>query len=211
MNDENKKGKSVLKRVTIILSSLAILLFIVLLLLQDRFDMTGGRSRLRIEKLRDIAELATVEYRIRKIVKFREDSILGSRRLLIEVPATLKAGIDLNRIFQKDIVTSGKSITVYLPEPELIDLIIDTENTREIVNETGLLRSDFSPEERNEFLKKGEAKIRQYIAEGKIDILDSAAQNTRILLRSWLSRAGYEDINIIFKKERSVEFKPSEN
>jgi len=155
------------------------------------------KGKVDIQTLRDLSKLATVEFRLKKIVKFRDQSLFGGRRLLIEVPALIKGGIDLAKLNSEDIVQDGKKITLYLPEPEVLDLIIDMENVREVVNETGTLRSDFSPGERNEYLRQGEEQLRAYIKEGKIDVLKVSESNARLLLSAWLLRFGFEDIQII--------------
>jgi hypothetical protein len=155
------------------------------------------KGKVDIQTLRDLSQLATVEFRLKKIVKFRDQSLFGGRRLLIEVPALIKGGIDLAKLNSEDIVQDGKKITLYLPEPEVLDLIIDMENVREVVNETGVLRSDFSPEERNEYLRQGEEQLRAYIKEGKIDVLKVSESNARLLLSAWLQRFGFEEIQII--------------
>ena len=186
-------------RLIIVLSVVVLILMILNLL----FGRNGERQRseaFETQALRDLSELATVEYKINKIIRVKDDSILGSRRLLIEVPATVKAGIDLSKITTRDIVRTDKTITVYLPEPELLDLIVDLTNVREVVNETGVFRSDFSPGEKNTYLRNGEKAVREYVKNGKIDILNVSVVNARLILGAWLRRLGYENVEIVFQQ-----------
>jgi hypothetical protein len=176
---------------------------LILVVLNFLFGGNGKKQRSRAfeaQALRDLSELATVEYKINKIIRVKDDSILGSRRLLIEVPATMKAGIDLSKITSRDIVRTGETITVYLPEPELLDLNIDLTNVREVVNETGVFRSDFSPGEKNTYLRNGEKAVLEYVKNGKIDILNVSVVNARLILGAWLRRLGYENVEIVFQR-----------
>lgn len=185
------------KRVVVLV--LVVLLLAVCNILFVKDDYRKRSDAFEAQALRDLSELATVEYKLNKIVRVKDDSIFGSRRLLIEAPATVKAGIDLSKIKSKDIIRRDKSITVYLPKPEVFDLIVDMKNVREVVNESGFLRSDFSPEEKNNYLRNGEKTIRDYIRNGKIDILNVSVVNARLILAAWLKRLGYEDVEIVFQ------------
>lgn len=186
-------------KIIVILAAVMLILMILNLLFGG--DEERKRSEaFEAQALRDLSQLATVEYKINKIIRVKDDSIFGSRRLLIEVPATIKAGIDLSRITSRDVVRTGKGITVYLPEPELLDLNIDLTNVREVVNETGVFRSDFSPDEKNKYLRNGEKTVLDYVKNGKIDILKVSIVNARLILGAWLRRLGYEDVDIVFQR-----------
>jgi hypothetical protein len=184
----------------IVILTVVVLILVILNLL---FGENGAKQRseaFEAQALRELSELATVEYKINKIIRVKDDSILGSRRLLIEVPTTVKAGIDLSKITNRDIVRTDKTITVYLPEPELLDLNIDLTNVREVVNETGVFRSDFSPGEKNTYLRNGEKAVLEYVKNGKIDILNVSVVNARLILSAWLRRLGYENVEIVFQR-----------
>ena len=179
------------------------LIILVILIMVNAIFISTGKTReyekMTVETLRDLSQLATVEYRIKKIIRYKDDSLLGSRRLLIEVPAVIKAGIELSGLDSSSIkMNEGGSITIRLPKPELLDLNIDLENVKEVINDTSLLRGSFSPEDKNKYLRKGEEELKKYIAEGKINILIESEQNARSIIASWLTKMGYNDINILF-------------
>ena len=71
------------------------------------------------------------------------------------------------------------------------------ENMREIFNESGILRSNFSNQEKDGLLSQGEKDIRAKV--GQMDILQRAARNARILLESWLKKTGFSQVNVVFK------------
>lgn len=71
------------------------------------------------------------------------------------------------------------------------------EHMREIFNESGILRSDFSNEEKDGLLSQGEKDIRAKVA--GMDILERAARNARILVESWLKKMGFATVKVAFK------------
>jgi len=75
------------------------------------------------------------------------------------------------------------------------------EHMREIFNESGVLRSDFSNEEKDGLLSQGEKDIRNKVA--RMDILERAARNARILVESWLKKMGFATVKVVFKGGRA--------
>ena len=151
--------------------------------------------------LKDLAELATVEYSVTKIVSYKDVAWYGDRKILFEAAATVKAGIDMNELTDQDIKLDGDStVTVSLPQPKILLFNMKPENMREIFNESGILRSDFSNQEKDGLLSQGEKDIRAKVA--SMDILQRAARNARILVESWLKKMGFETARVVFKDQR---------
>jgi hypothetical protein len=148
--------------------------------------------------LKDLAELATVEYSVTKIVSYKDVAWYGDRKILFEAAATVKAGIDMNELADQDIKLEGDSgVTVSLPQPKILLFNMKPENMREIFNESGILRSDFSNQEKDGLLSQGEKDIRAKVA--AMDILQRAARNARILIESWLKKTGFSQVHVVFK------------
>jgi len=151
--------------------------------------------------LKDLAELATVEYSVTKIVSYKDVAWYGDRKILFETAATVKAGIDLNELADQDIKLEGDSgVTVSLPQPKILLFNMKPEQMREIFNESGVLRSNFSNEEKDGLLSQGEIDIRAKVA--TMDILQRAARNARILIESWLKKMGFTAVRVVFKEKR---------
>jgi Protein of unknown function (DUF4230) len=151
--------------------------------------------------LKDLAELATVEYSVTKIVSYKDVAWYGDRKILFETAATVKAGIDLNELADQDIKLEGDSgVTVSLPQPKILLFNMKPEQMREIFNESGVLRSNFSNEEKDGLLSQGEKDIRDKVA--TMDILQRAARNARILVESWLKKMGFTAVRVVFKEKR---------
>ncbi|MCU0235825.1 MAG: DUF4230 domain-containing protein [Acidobacteria bacterium] len=160
------------------------------------------RPQLSARTLKDLAELATVEYSVTKIVSYKDVAWYGDRKILFETAATVKAGIDLNELTDHDIqLQDGKAVTVTLPRPKILLFNMKPEHMREIFNESGILRSDFSNEEKDGLLSQGEKDIRAKVA--RMDILERAARNARILVESWLKKMGFATVRVAFKGGRT--------
>lgn len=156
---------------------------------------------LNARTLKDLAELATVEYSVTKIVSYKDVAWYGDRKILFETAASVKAGIDLNELADQDIRLEGdQAVTVTLPRPRILLFNMKPENMREIFNESGVLRSDFSNEEKDGLLSQGEKDIRAKVA--RMDILERAARNARILVESWLKKMGFTAVKVVFKGGR---------
>ncbi len=154
--------------------------------------------RLDARTLKDLAELATVEYSVTKIVSHKDSAWFGDRKILIETAAIVKAGIDLNELSDRDIrVEDGGAVAVTLPRPRILLFNMKPENMREIFNESGILRGDFSNEEKDALLSLGEKDIRAKVA--SMDILQRAARNARTLVESWLQRSGFSRARVEFR------------
>ena len=112
--------------------------------------------------------------------------------------ATVKAGIDLNELTAQDIkLDNESSVTISLTAPKILLFNMKPENMREIFNESGVLRSDFSNQEKDGLLSQGEKDIRAKVA--TMDILQRTGRNARILIESWLEKMGFTAVHIVFK------------
>ncbi len=182
-------------RITLLLAGLCLLLLVGNGLLK-RLRPPPPPPRVEVQTLQDLSELVTVEYRVKKLVSARDIRWYGDRKILIETAAILKAGIDLNRFDQQSIRQEGERVTITLPRAELVQFNMQPRDMREIYNESGVLRSDFSYQEKDDILRQGEADIRRRIAE--MGILRRAEVNARVLLESWMRRSGFRDITVQF-------------
>lgn len=171
---------------------------LALLLINVAVPRHKARPLLSARTLKDLAELATVEYSVTKIVSYKDVAWYGDRKILFETAATVKAGIDLNELVDQDIQLEGdEGVTVTLPRPRILLFNMKPEHMREIFNESGILRSDFSNEEKDGLLSQGEKDIRAKVA--RMDILERAARNARILVESWLKKMGFATVHVTFK------------
>ncbi|HEX7502615.1 MAG TPA: DUF4230 domain-containing protein, partial [Acidobacteriota bacterium] len=156
MNTDPQKKSRVKKRLLFLGAVILALLAVNVVLPRRR-----GPAQLSARTLKDLAELATVEYSVTKIVSYKNVAWYGDRKILFETAATVKAGIDLNELADQDIQLEGDSgVTISLPRPRILLFNMKPEQMREIFNESGILRSNFSNEEKDGLLSQGEKDIR---------------------------------------------------
>jgi hypothetical protein len=193
MNSETQKKPVKFKRFLILAAVLLALFIVNLAIPRKKVPPYVG-----VRTLKDLAELATIEYSVTKIVSYKDVAWYGDRKILFETAAAVKAGIDLNELTDQDIkLDNDSTVTISLPSPKILLFNMKPENMREIFNESGILRNDFSNQEKDGLLSQGEKDIRAKVA--TMDILQRAARNARILIESWLKKMGFTAVHIVFK------------
>ena len=153
------------------------------------------------QTLKNAAELGTVEYTVKKIVKCKDKQkyTIGDRQILFSSTAYLKAGVKLDNFSEENVVVKGKDVTVTLPHAELLSFNMPAEETQTVFENYGFFRSRFSAEEQNEILQLGEKDIRDDVP--NLGILHDAEQNTKDVFVAMLSQMGFQNINVKFEEE----------
>jgi hypothetical protein len=173
-------------------------LLLVLLAVNLAVPQKKAPPQVAVRTLKDLAELATVEYHVTKIISYKDVAWYGDRKILFEAAATVKAGVDMNELVDQDIrLLDDASVSVTLPQPKILLFNMKPEHMREIFNESGILRSDFSNQEKDDLLSQGEKDIRVKVA--RMDIQKRAARNARILVESWLKKMGFRQVHVSFR------------
>jgi hypothetical protein len=150
-------------------------------------------------QLKELSELATVEYTITKIIKASDDQTwykIGDRKILMSCQASVKSGIDLSKLKAEDITINGDDISIILPKATILSLNILPEAIRTEYQEVGLFRSDFTAAERNQLMSQGETQIRNSIED--TGILQTAESNASLFIGQFLRQLGYQHIDIQF-------------
>lgn len=157
-------------------------------------------------EIRNIGELSTTEFTVGKIIKL-EDAYddqnsewyeyykkYGDRKILISCKAKVKAGIDLNEIKESDIVVKGNSIEITLPKARITSFSMDPSDIHTEMESVTGLRSNFSQEEKNDFLKQGEEQIREELI--TTGILEEATNNAEVFVTDFYKQLGFEKVII---------------
>jgi len=156
-----------------------------------------------ILKLSETAEFGTVEYTVKKLVIADDDQWykIGDRKVIFSCTAFLKAGIDLTGFTEDNLRFSPdrKTVTVTVPHAKLLSLNMPANLIQQEFSEITLFRSDFTAEERNYILTKGEAAVRASIP--GLGILQDAEDNAREFLVAMFSQLGFEEVNVEFEGE----------
>lgn len=155
----------------------------------------------RAATITEMAELGTVEYTVSKIIKANDNKAfytIGDRKILMSCKAVIKAGIDLKDFNEENIRYSkeSNSITVMLPAPKVLSVNVPAEDVKMEYKKVGLLRSNFSADERNKLLAQGEEDIRADIP--NLGILEDARSNARMFVESLFGNLGVENVYVEF-------------
>ena len=153
----------------------------------------------RVQRIAKTAELGTVEYKIKKVVKVNDDKTwwkIGDRRALFVSTAYLKAGIDLDGFSADRVQVNGKNVILTLPAAKLLSFNMPAEETTLEHEDYGMFRSRYNAEEQNEILQQGETAIRDDVP--NLGILQDAEENARDIFTALLTQMGYKNITINF-------------
>ena len=155
----------------------------------------------RVQGLSEIAELGTVEYTVKKIVK-TDDAVwwkYGNRKIIYSCSAFIKAGINMHKFSpeQVKINQEEKSISVVLPKAEILSFNMPPEAIKEEFSMVTGLRDSFTPEEKQQLLVLGEKDIRQDIP--NMGIIEDAEANAKMFFVAMFAQFGYEKIIVKFE------------
>lgn len=158
-------------------------------------------TRKSIQSLSEMAELGTVEYTVKKIVK-TDDAVwwkYGKRKIIFSCTAFIKAGIDMKDFPAGNIKPNpgGKSVSITLPKARILSFNMPPEEIRQEFSMITGLRDEFTPEQKQQLLAMGEQDIRSDIP--NMGILEDAEANARTFFTAMFSRLGYETIDIKFE------------
>ncbi len=158
-------------------------------------------------QIREVGTLSTSEYTVGKVIKLTQESDFwslkwGSRRILISCRAKIKAGVDLKEMKESDVVIDGSTIEVTLPKAKVVSFEMDPNHIKtEVVEITGL-RANFSQEEKNKILQKGEEAIRRDMK--YLNILDDAQKNAKNFVVQFYKQQGFEKVIVHEAKQTTT-------
>lgn len=151
-----------------------------------------------IHEVKDIGILSTSEYTVGKVIRLNDPPEewykYGERKILISCKAKIKAGVDLSKLKEGDIKVSGKTIEITLPPAEITSFTMDPKDIHTEMESVTGFRSGFTQKDKNDFLRQGEASIREDIME--TNILENAERDARKFLKDFYSEMGFEEIII---------------
>ena len=162
------------------------------------------RVKQQVKSMDGMSQLGTVEYTITKVVKVDHDAFykLGERKILFACKSYMKAGIDLADFTAEDITVNRKdnSVNVVLPQPKVLSFNMPIEEAKLVYESVSGLRSNFTTDDRINFLKQGEENIMADI--DNLGILKDAEKNATLFFESLFAQLGVEKVNITYKKEK---------
>lgn len=154
-----------------------------------------------VKEIKPIAELSTVKF-YNEDVHVISKKVLGiTHKLGLIAKGTVRAGLDLSKLSDKDIVVEHDSIlSITLPPVGILDTIMNPEDYDIFIE-----GKKFSDEEVTDL--KNEARISLAKRAISAGILDKAKENATNQLSSFFSLLGFKEKNIQIKfQELKAEF-----
>ena len=150
-----------------------------------------------VRQIQQLQRLETVSFTMDKIISGEHDSpylpkFLVSDRLLLVVHGEVIAGVDLSKVQAADVIVQGPSISLHLPEAQLLITRLDNARTRVYSRDTGLFSSP-DPNLESEVRQEAERQLQEAAVEG--DILKTADGNARSTISSLLQGLGFKKID----------------
>ncbi len=161
-----------------------------------------------VEQVQELATLATAQAHVKVIIEEEDNKLFGKdiqynipgtkRELLLVVPATVLAGVDLKGVTSDDIKVDdkAKSLEIVLPPATLIqEPAIQTDKVSAFSDE-GLFRSEVGWNEGFDLAAEAQTQVKKEVIE--IGLLQTAEQNAEKVLQEFFSNLGYT-VTVAFK------------
>lgn len=158
--------------------------------------------KVEVYKIREIGELSSTEYVFSKVIRIDDPAEwykFGDRKILLSCKAKVKAGIDLRKIQEGDIVENGQEIAIVLPPARITSFNMDPNSVKVEVVDVDGFRSGFSQSDINEILQMGEKSIRGTL--GSTGIYQEAEKNAIAFIQEFYEQLGYTKVNVSIRTD----------
>jgi len=150
-----------------------------------------------VRQIQQLQRLETVSFTMDKIISGEHDNpylpkFLVSDRLLLVVHGEVIGGVDLSKLQPADVVVQGQSISLRLPQAQILVTRLDNAQTRVYSRDTGLFSSP-DPNLESEVRQEAERQLQEAAMQG--DILKTADGNARSTISSLLQGLGFKKVD----------------
>jgi hypothetical protein len=150
-----------------------------------------------VRQIQQLQRLETVSFTMDKIISGEHDSpylptFLVSDRLLLVVHGEVIGGVDLTKLQPDDVSIQGPSISLRLPQSQILVTRLDNAQTRVYSRDTGLFSSP-DPNLESEVRQEAERQLQEAAMLG--DILKTADSNARSTISSLLQGLGFKKVD----------------
>lgn len=165
-------------------------------LLQERPPQTTT-SPVVIEGVRELDQLATVRWRESIVVTRASggdllDRLFSGEKVLVVATGDVEAGVDLSEIGDDDVRVGNETVTIRLPEPEVLSASLDEENTR--VYDRDYSPLNLRPDDDLVEEARAAAEVRLEDTARENGILDTAETNAEQSIRAFVETLGFEEV-----------------
>ena len=200
--------KSILLIILLIVTLMIALPFATFYILKNGSTFTEEKSAF-LEQIQELNELATAEAYTKVIIERQDNAVFGQsiglnvpgtkRQLLVVIPGSVKAGVDLSGITKNEIIVNEdkKTAKLTLPPAKFLGGAEIFFDKVEVYSYEGLFREQANIEEAYELAEEAKELILEETAgQGVLQMAEQTAEKT---LKEMFSFAGYE-VTIEFKE-----------
>ena len=153
-----------------------------------------------VEGIQGLNQLATVRWKESVIITRKSggtelEQLVAGEEVTVVATGYVEAGVDLTDLGRDDVRVNEETVTIRLPEPEILSTGLDEEETRIYDRDFGLLNihpDDALVEEaRDVAVDKIEAAARYE------EILTQAGQNAENSVRAFVTSLGFEQVEFV--------------
>jgi hypothetical protein len=150
-----------------------------------------------VEGIQDLDQLATVRW-TESVPVTREsggtqlERLLVGERILLVAVGRVEAGVDLSELGGDDVRVDGETVTIRLPEPEILSTSLDEERTR--VYDRDYSPLNLRPDDDLVEDARATAVDRVERAARENDILEAAERNAEDSIRAFVTTLGFEEV-----------------
>jgi hypothetical protein len=150
-----------------------------------------------VEGIKELDQLATVRW-TESVPVTREtggdilDRLFSGEKVIVIATGKVEAGVDLGDIDKDQVSVNGDSVTIDLPEPEILSASLDEKRTR-------VYDRDFSPlnlRPDDDLVEEARLQAVEKITDAarENEILDSAEHNAEDSVRAFVTTLGFEEV-----------------
>lgn len=152
-----------------------------------------------VRQIQHLQRLETVRFSMDKIISGEHENpylpkFLAGDRLLLVVHGDVIAGVDLSQLQPQDVSIHERSISLRLPQSQILVTRIDNSKTRVYSRDTGLFSSP-DPNLESEVRQEAERELQD--AAMQDNILKTAEDNARTTLTALLRSLGFSNVQFL--------------
>lgn len=150
-----------------------------------------------VEGVQDLNQLATVRWK-ESVIVTREsggtelERILVGEKVLLIAAGDVEAGVNLEDLGRDDVRVEGDTVTIRLPEPEILSVSLDEDATRVYDRDFGILNVRPDDDLAEEARAAAVGEIEQAAREN--DILETAQKNAENGIRAFVTSLGFDEV-----------------
>lgn len=166
-------------------------------------------NRFVVGKIKKASRLATAEFVVDKIVfgvnrkKLLWVINLNEARFVAKSQATIKAGVDLEKLKETDVKIDGKKISLTLPPVQVINFSYPAEKfMKDTIISDDAFMNKITLADQEKYFQDAETDIRNSLK--FMDIVPITQKKTSRMLEALLTSLGYEEIYIDFHEGQLI-------